>query len=293
MLSTELFLLLVFLAIGIGFLASLFGIGGGFLLVPTMILLVGLDTHLTVGTVSLVITFMAISSTIAYARQKRIDFKVSGMLMVASIIGSVIGAQASALVSGQFILILFGTVEAILALILGFKKTPAEKLQQKASQNTDSKDAVEAESVAKSEKWWILDRYLIDSDGNEYFYRSNLLVAFPFCLLAGFLSSLLGIGGGTLYIQIFVFACGMPIHLAIASSMFTILISGMSSAITFAYMGQIDYVVAIAYSIGIVLGAQLGAMVNKKMDAKHLKPLAALMIVIIALRMIYFAVVGN
>ena len=46
-------------------------------------------------------------------------------------------------------------------------------------------------------------------------------------------------------------------------------------------------------SIGIVVGAQLGAIVNKKMDAKHLKPLAAFMIVIIALRMIYFAVVGN
>jgi uncharacterized protein len=308
-----LFILLMLLAIGIGFLASLFGIGGGFLLVPTMIMIVGLDTHMTVGTVSLVITFMALSSSIAYAKQKRIDYKVTGILMAASIIGSVIGAWVTTLVTGQLILILFGTIEATLAVILGLKKTPAEKQKLKEKlelKNRDSKSdnsdeskktdnqaelekKMEIQDNVSAKKWYILDRTKTDSDGNTYKYQANLLIAFPFCLLAGFLSSLLGIGGGTLYIQIFIFLCGMSIHMAIASSMFTIFISGISSTIAFASIGQIDYIVAIAYSIGMIVGAQLGAIVSKKIKSKHLKPMAAIMIIIIAVRMIYFAVLEN
>ncbi len=310
------FLLLVLLGIGIGFLASLFGIGGGFLLVPTMIMFVGLDTHTTVGTVAFVILGMALSSTIAYGRQKRIDYKIAGILTIFSVIGAVLGAITTKEVSSAFILVGFGTTEAILAIILGTKKTPQEKYQAKLlkknildQKNQEEENEIQHNGEGKGnldkvlsfqsqkdrnpEKWYILARTHVDSDGIKYEYTANLLAALPLSLLAGFLSSLLGIGGGTLYIQIFVFLCGMSIHMAIACSIFAIFISTISSTITFAQMGQINWSVGLTYMIGMMIGAQLGALVSKKIKSKHLKPMAALMIVIIAVRMIYFALVEN
>ncbi|MBD3352286.1 MAG: TSUP family transporter [Candidatus Lokiarchaeota archaeon] len=280
MFEWNLLVLIIIIAVGIGLLAALFGIGGGFLLVPTMILIVELDTHLTVGTSSFVIIFMALSSSIAYARQKRIDYKTTMILMIASLIGSVIGAWATELVSGQFILVSFGIVEALLATILAVKKTPSE--------------LENITNITKNEgKWYILQRHHIDSEETEYNYSANILLAFPFAFLAGFLSSLLGIGGGTLYIQIFVFICGMSIHMAIASSIFTILFSSIASAVTFITMEQVQFTVGIIYAIGVVFGAQLGAYISKKIEAKKLKKLAAIMIIIIAIRMIVFALIEN
>ena len=302
MADLTIYVLIILLAILIGFIASLFGIGGGFLLVPSMILLLGMETHMTVGTVPFIILFMSLSSTIAYARQKRIDFKITAIFLTASIIGSILGAITTTAVSGKFILVTFGVVESVLAIILAVFKSPQEKQEAIKRQLSgkeinqinlpeENKHDNKSSTTNSEKKWFLIQRNLVDSDGNHYNYQANILLGFPLCFIAGFLSSLVGIGGGTLYIQIFVFLCGMPIHIAIACSMFTIFISSISGTITFASLGQINYAVGIVYAIGMVIGAQFGAIVNKKIHSKYLKPMAAAMILFIAIRMIYFALI--
>jgi uncharacterized membrane protein YfcA len=294
LITPELFIIVIVLAVGIGFLASLFGIGGGFLLVPTMILILEMDTHLTVGTSAFIILFMSLSSSLAYARQRRIDYLVTIIIVSASIIGSVLGAFVSVNTSGQIIIVTFGVVEVFLALILGLKKTPQEK--KDALQNNESK-SIKTEIATRepsnitpiTKRKYIIHRNWTDRMGLHYEYTANILIAYPLSFIAGFLSSMLGIGGGTLFIQIFVFVCAMPIHMAIASSMFMIFLTSISSTITYVGLAQIDFIVGIAYAIGMVVGAQLGAFINKKIKSTVLKRLAAIMIVIIAVRMIIFA----
>ena len=204
-----------------------------------------------------------------------------------SVIGSVLGANITILVPGPLILVLFGCIQIPLALILGLKKTPEEK------NNDEKKKDSRLKNKTSKKKWYILSRFQTDKDGNVYKYRANILLAFPFIVLAGFLSSFLGIGGGTLYVQIFVFICGMSIHMAIASSMFSIFLTTIGSSITFAALGQIDYIVGIAFAIGTILGAQIGAVISKKIKSNILKKLASVMILIIAIRMIIFALLQH
>jgi len=293
------FTLVLALAIGIGFLASLFGIGGGFLLLPTMTILIGLTTHETVATIPLVIIFMSLSSTLAYAHQKRIDFKVVSIVVIASILGSIAGAYTAGFVSGKMIKILFGCVEGLLAIMLGVKNQKKNSAFSGKSEITS--DYVGGSPIAKyndelvhdvMKRWYVLERCHLDRTGTVYNYSANILVAFPLSFVAGFLSSLLGIGGGTLYIQIFVFVCGMSIHMAIASSMACIFISAIASFFSFVAIdvlngiAQINYIVALAYGIGMIIGAQIGARVGKMIKSQKLKPLAALMILIIAIYMV-------
>ncbi len=287
MITVAVFVILAIIAVGIGFLASLFGIGGGFLLYPAMIFIAGLSVHYTVGTIPLVIMFMAFSSTLAYARQRRIDYLVTSIIIGVSILGSILGACTAVQVPGTALVIMFGVVELILASILGLKKTSEEEPVPDFS-------ASQREIGGETEKkWYILPRQKVDSYGNEFHYKANILFALPLGFLAGFLSSLLGIGGGSLYIQIFVFLCGMGIHMAIACSIFAIFISTISSTITFAALGVVDYTVGLAIIIGMIIGAQIGAIAARKIKSGYLRPMAAIMIIIIAIQMIVFALVGK
>jgi len=300
MLDLSSYILIGIIAIGIGFLASLFGIGGGFLLYPTMIFIAGMDVHSTVGTIPFVIVFMAFSSTLAYAKQKRIDYKITLLLVGASILGAVIGAFISIQTPSQILVILFGIVELILAIILGVTKNPEQIYTDKKI----LKNSIIIEEIIdhkkdnkvldkKKKKWYLIYKHKIDASGIEFNYKANIILSLPISFLAGFLSSLLGIGGGSLYIQIFVFLCGMSIHMAIACSIFSIFISTISSAITFAYLGEINYIVGFAIIIGMMIGAQLGSLTGKKIKSHYLRKLAAIMIIIIAIQMIVFAIIGK
>jgi uncharacterized protein len=275
---------IVLIAVGIGFISSMFGIGGGFLLNPSMVILLGMSVGLAVGTIPAVILMMSFSSVIAYARQKRIDFVVTSLMVIPSIGGSVLGALV--LIPGTIRLVCFGIVEFILATILALKKNAQERAQK-----------LEIPACLRDRNWgcegMTLHRRCVDAGGTEFIYSAKLLVALPLSFIAGFLSSFLGIGGGTLYIQIFSFLCGMSIHMAIACSMLSVFVTSISSFATFAVVGQVDYIVAIIFGIGGIFGAQIGARVNKRIHSKYLKPMAAIMIAIIAITMIAFALLKN
>ena len=307
---------IIILAAVIGFLASLFGIGGGFLMMPTMILVLGMDTHITVGTISLVIFFMSLSASIAYGRQRRIDYKFALIIGIASVTGSYYGAYTTSFVPGVMIILMFGLSQVFLSALMGLKKTEHEKSGHLVGGSLEEDEKVE-EPMAQDlvepvivpsepsdmksspieeeeeKKWYMFSREWIDKDGVVYKYGCNMLIVMPLSFFAGFLSSLLGIGGGTLYVQIFIFLCGMSIHMAIASSMFVIFLSRISGTIMFMQMGQLDYFVGLIFVIGMIFGAQLGAYVSRRIQSKYLKPMAAMMMGVIAVRMIVLAVVGQ
>ncbi len=276
--------LIIIIAIVVGFLASMFGIGGGFLIVPTEVFLLSMDTHLAMGTSTFIIIFMSASAVIGYRRQKRIDYYVTGILLFASIPGTILGGIVGKATSEQLLIFLFGLIEMVLAIILAVKKTPEKELTKKLEAGVCI-----VEEKSSRGKWWILSRHIIDSEGYREDYKANLLLAFPLSFLAGFLSTFLGIGGGTINIQILYFCCGMGIHVTIASSMFMIFISSITGSLTQFALGYVDIVVGLLFAIGIVIGAQFGTRINKRIASHKLKIWAAIIIIIIAVNMIFLS----
>jgi len=264
--------ILVFVvAIFIGIIAAMVGIGGGALMVPIMILLLGVEPHQAVGTSLHVIILTATSSAIAYYMQKRIDFKVGLLMPLMTIPGSVIGAYTTKFISPKGLVGVFGLFLILIAIKMITSKREMRSGGKKTSQ-------IVGEGIAT--------RTLIDRDGTVFTYRPRLEVGLLLGFLAGFASGFLGIGGGALMVPILNLVVGMPIHLSVATSMFIMIFSATFGATTHFLMGNLvpEYVVLLG--AGVILGAQTGARIAKRLKASKLKTAFAVVLIFTGLRML-------
>jgi len=268
----EQFLVFV-VAIFIGIISSMVGIGGGALMVPIMVLLLGIEPHQAVGTSLHVIILTATSSTIAYYMQRRIDFKTGLLMPLMTIPGSVLGAYTTKFISPKGLVGVFGAFLMFIALKMISSREKASKGVERNRYETKNE---EEESI----------RILTDRDGNVFKYKPRLKLGLLLGLVAGFASGFLGIGGGALVVPILNLVVGIPIHIAVATSMFIMIFSSTFGATTHLLMGNVipEYVVLLG--IGVILGAQTGARIAKKLKASKLRMAFALVLMFIGLRML-------
>ncbi|AMM53337.1 sulfite exporter TauE/SafE family protein [Pyrococcus kukulkanii] len=232
----------------VGTLAALFGLGGGFLLVP-ILNIVGVEIHHAIGTSSASIVFTALSSSYAYHKQRRIHYKAGLLLASTAIVGAYIGAWLTSFIPARQLKVIFGLALIPVAYRV-YKKKPVEPTQ------------IRIRDVKVNEK-------VIPLGG----------------FFAGVVSGLLGVGGGIINVP-FLTWLGMPIHYAVATSSFTIVFTSTSSAIKHYLLGNVEVQWLPLLVPGLIVGAQLGARIAKRIKAKSLKNAFAVVMVILALRMI-------
>ncbi|MEM2682224.1 MAG: sulfite exporter TauE/SafE family protein, partial [Zestosphaera sp.] len=80
------------IGLGAGVLGSMFGLGGGFLIVP-LLNIAGVDIRVAVGTSASAIFFNMLSSTIAYSRYKYVVYKAGALLSATAVVTAYFGAQ--------------------------------------------------------------------------------------------------------------------------------------------------------------------------------------------------------
>ena len=248
------YLVRALIGVAVGFLAALMGVGGGFILTPTLILLFGLEAHEAVGTSSSIVLFTGLSSFIAYARQRRVDWKVGLILEVTSVPGAFLGALAAEASSA-------GTIQLLFAAFLAYVSYRMWRGMRK-----------EWRGGRFGRFTW--SRRLVDSDGNLMDYGVNMPVAAAVSFAAGLAAGFFGIGGGVLKVPILTY-CGMPIHVAIATSSFMIMITALSSASTHFALGNVALSYTVSIAVGVVVGTQFGAYVAKRTEAARLRRIFA------------------
>ncbi len=231
-----------------GTISPTFGIGGGLLNVP--ILLIGfpllletfvssqVDPSLTVGDVATVtslgvIIVTALSGSISYIREKRIDFRIAITFMIFAIPGAISGALFSNLfIKEQDVEIdLYQIIFAVtMILIATYKITTIIISWSKKRRGIPVKEKtinkVEIEESQKDKPWWlhtVLYRELEDKRGTKFEYTAKLLPGVLIATVGGFIGSLLGLGGGVIYVPILTMGLGLPAAVATATSTFTIL----------------------------------------------------------------------
>ncbi len=273
--ETILYPCFVLLGLGVGTLGTLIGVGGGFILMPVLLILYPDEpsAYLTATSLS-VVFFNAVSGSLAYAKQRRIDYKSGLIFAAAAIPGTIIGALGTDLVERSTFTGIFGVVLIAGAIFLMFKPHG-----QKASTA-----AIPAPGLSH--------RSFTDSQGTTHTYSFKLYIGIIISVFVGVLSSFLGIGGGIIHVPALVYLLNFPVHIATATSLFMLAIMSLSGVSTHLVNGTLDhgFLMIVCLAVGVIFGAQLGAKISKKLKGRGIILVLSTVLIFVGLRFLYTSI---
>ena len=138
-------------------------------------------------------------------------------------------------------------------------------------------------------------RELVDRLGTTSATACRCAAAIAYSVFVGFLSSFLGIGGGVMHVPLLVGALGFPTHIATATSHFVLVFIAGTASLTH-LIGGVLYVGnglrrAIALSVGVLPGAQLGARLSQRLTGPSIRRILGVALIALAIRLL-FSVLG-
>jgi len=262
---------LIALLIAIGFVAGAFGtlvgIGGAVILTPALLVLFPQADTRVIVSISMGIVFLnALSGTFSYANQKRIDYRNGFYFAAASVPGILVGIWVLRFVDQRLFMVLFGFVMLVFSAILLVR--PSVKV---ARGDSVIAGYPERDGGAKS--------------GEKGFSRALGIIL---CFFIGFISGLLGIGGGILHIPMMLYVLSLPIHVATATSTFILVFTGFAGMMTHLSAGAYEqsWLVVLWLALGVIPGAQIGARISPKIKGTWLLRLLVVVLVAVGVRLI-------
>jgi uncharacterized membrane protein YfcA len=238
-----------------GTVGGLLGIGGGVVLMPMLRFVVGLTPARAAGICILAVFFTTLGGS--YRHYKLGNLKIRSIIPVI-----IAGALATALFSLVFLYL--STRERWLDLGMGlvFSLVSIRMI---------------LEGIPGAIK-----KYDVEKANKEM--KGSLLQKISIGSIAGALPGLLGIGTGVILVPAFTFMLGAPIKTAMASSLMCFSANAAISS-TFKYgQGFIDLSMALPICLGTLLGANLGALLNKRSSSNALKVIFGLVFLYVSLK---------
>lgn len=270
MIPPDLAVAAVILAVPVGFLAAVAGMGGGFLYVPILVIIFGLDPVSAVGTSLVAIIFSTLAASVSYLRQGKVFFISAVFLVLPSIPFVIAGASLTAVLPGESIALLFSLVVGILSIKLLSQDFPLVHPLERGPSCEETCSDFGSPGIT-----------------NRIYYLNYLLWG----SLAGFASGLTGIGGGVIYVPAMV-TTGLPIHYAVATSTVVVLFTSAAGAGMHATLGHINPGYAISLSIGAVCGAYIGTRTAPRIAEYRLRRGIGILLLFVAAVMAIDTVLG-
>ncbi len=248
----ERYLLLFPLGVVVGSFGTLIGAGGGFVLVPLLLLLYPDESPGIITSISLAVVFFnALSGSLAYARMMRIDYKSGLIFSITTVPGAILGALSTAYIPRRLFDAVFGILMILASIFLFFYRS-------------EGKDSVKHKGTLH------LVRNIVEKDGIVHTFSYNPTAGVVLSFFAGYISSLLGIGGGIIHVPALIHALNFPVHIATATSHFILAIMALSGTAVHILTGSFSHGFrrTIALSIGVLFGAQLGAFLSNRVHGR-------------------------
>ena len=266
--------LLILTGFVIGTIGTLIGAGGGFILVPLLIIFHPGFSPETITAISMtVVACNAISGSVAYMSIKRVDYKAGIIFALCTIPGSILGVLTTRLIARDVFDIIFGILLLGLAIFL-FIEGGVQKSVRKAP---------------ASGKGWV-QQHLVDKWNEQYDYAYDMRKGTVLSAFVGYFSPLFGIGGGIIHVPAMVEWLRFPVHIATATSHFILAIMATVSVIVHISNGSYDdplvLKITIGLLIGVIPGAQLGAYLSRKIHGKMIIKALAVSLGIVGIRIL-------
>jgi uncharacterized membrane protein YfcA len=263
-------LLLVLLGIAVGTFGTLVGVGGGFLLAPILLLVYPDESPQTITAISLAVVFVnSLAGSIAYGRQRRIDYRSGLVFGAAGVPGSIVGVFLVGLVARRLFDVVFAVLFLAVGLWLLLRPPRAHQPLRRESGR--------------------MGRDLTDRFGNRYQYSVRLALGAAFGVAVGVLSSFLGIGGGVFQVPMMIGALGFPAAIATATSQFVLAILSLVGTTTHVLSGGFAEGHGLrrtaSLSAGVLVGAHFGARLSLSITPRTAQRLLALAVLVVAIRL--------
>ncbi|MEJ2031446.1 MAG: sulfite exporter TauE/SafE family protein [Deltaproteobacteria bacterium] len=315
------YLLVVGLGLAVGLLSGLFGVGGGFLMTP-LLMMIGIPPTIAAATDANQIVAASASGTLAHWRLGNVDFKMGLYLLVGGFLGGAVGVQiikilratggADFLIKMTYVIMLgvvgtFMFFESLNALRKNKKKAadpgsnPGKSGGAGGSGNTgdslrmDSTMAsadggagvATASMVMENEKKGLLASLPLQT----YFEKSGVthsaLVPLGLGVFVGILAAIMGVGGGFLMVPVMIYMLRMPMHVVVGTSLFQIMFTCTEVTFLQAYSNHtVDFLLAILLLVGSVFGAQIGTILGRKLHGDQLKILLAIIVLVVTAKIV-------
>jgi uncharacterized membrane protein YfcA len=269
------------LGLAVGLLSGLFGVGGGFLMTPLLIMF-GIPSTVAAATDSNQIVAASVSGTYAHWKVGNVDFKMGLYLLVGGFIGGLVGVELikvlRAMGDAGFV------IKITYVLMLGSVGTYMfiESIQSMKKKKTEE---------VKEEKDSKVARFLRSLPLQTRFEKSGVThsVLVPVVLggFVGVLAAIMGVGGGFLMVPVMFYILKMPMHVIVGTSLFQILFTCIEVTFLQSYTNHtVDFILAVLLLVGSTVGAQIGAIFGRKMKGDQLKIILASIVLVVTAKIV-------
>lgn len=236
-----------------GVIGSIIGLGGGFIVVPVLTFF-GFSPTLAASDSLFAAFSNSVASTTSYARQKRIVYPLGLKLAMISIPGTILGAYISEDVSPPVFKILFAMVLVSSGVYIYLRRKMESKEHNLSKQ------------------------LMVFVAGASFF--------------AGIISSLFGIGGGSVFVPLMVIAIGLSMKLAAPTSQFILMFAAASGMIMHSILGHPNYYEAGMLSIGSFIGGMVGSKLSTRVNERKLRLGITIVLGATAIKLVIDALAG-
>ena len=238
------------LGLVIGALVGLLGGGGSILAVPALVYVAGQELHQAVATSLLVVGITSAVAALPRVRERQVAWRIAVLFGAAGAATAFAGAAVNRLLPDEVVLGLFA------ALMIGA-----------GLRMLSGKPATGAACAV---------------DGGRVDWRRCLPRTLAGGVVVGFLTGLLGVGGGFLIIPVLVLALGLPMNTAIGTSLVIVAVNSAAGFVAHAGGAPLDVPVTVAFTATAVVAALAAGRVAVRLDTTRLRRWFAYLVLAVA-----------
>jgi len=250
-----------------GIVGAMLGIGGGVFLVPLLTLALGVPIRAAVAASLVSVIATATASSTVNLDRGLVNMRLAMSLEVATSLGGLGGGLAASLLSSQQLFLTFGATLATMGVLMVIR--------------SGRRNVIADVSVDPGR----LGGRLQEGDATYVYRLRRLPLAVVASLVAGAVSGLLGLGGGIIKVPVLNTFCGIPIRVAAATSAFMIGVTAAASVFVYFARGDVVLPLASAVALGALAGSVAGVRIGQHVEARALKIVMAVVLLVVGGRM--------
>ncbi|MEN8908170.1 MAG: sulfite exporter TauE/SafE family protein [Clostridiales bacterium] len=258
------------LGMAVGTVGTLVGVGGGFILLPILVILYPDISHENLAAVTMIVILAnSISGVFACNKKGRINYKAGLLFSITAVPAAVIGSYFTSYIPLVFFKILLGIVMIIVSILLVTGKKKSDK-----------------NKIKKINSKYILTGRISEPNKEKVVWSYDFRIGMIFSFIASFIASILGIGGGVFHVPAMVKFMRFPIIAAAATSQFIIVFMSIASIFTHVVSGNFNQGIdlGIIISIGAVPGAFLGSKISSLINNNRIVVIFSIIMAFIGMK---------